>query len=311
MATKCSDPSCNLAFALLSGDGVKCFGCNSVYHFQCAGVAEATHKRKSSKTKEKWRCSQNCRLDKKSITTDDDEDENENAGELALAAIKDPDLKIIFSCLLQKISNVESSAKFMSDKYDDLLNKNMQLEENLKLLKKEKDEEIKNLKSKINEMNQYERRYNVEIFGLEVADGEDVYKLATKTIQKHIPNFEEGDIDYAHRLPSFNKARPPSIIAVLFSRRQKMTLMAAIKKNKKRIAQKEISPRCRNPENEVYVTENISGYYKKLLWMAKQKAALNNYKFVWFQNGRVNVRKADGVKKIIFIQDEKDLDLII
>lgn len=313
MANSCGDPNCTNNDLILDGDGVKCYLCSEVYHYECAGVAEGTHRRKGAKARQAWRCAQNCRVSEKKEEPPKQFSDEDDSGSVALESIKDPDLKTIFSFLMVKMSVIEKSSKFLSDKYDDLLQKNEVLEKKLKELKKEKDEEIRQLKEKYYEMEQYERKNNVEIFGLEASPDEDVYDLVTKVVSRYDDKFIRGDIDYAHRLPSKNKSRPPSIIAVLKSRMERNALLDVIKKDKKKkkLLQKDILPNSTKPNNEVYITQNISGFYKNLLWKVKESAQLKGYKYVWYNNCQVLVRKKDGDKNVLRIRDENDLHLLI
>lgn len=306
----CGDAECTDPDKLADGDGVRCHGCQSVYHFVCAGISESTQRKKGYKAKEAWRCAQRCRKPTPEQFSDDDD----GAQALALASIKDPDLKTIFSFLTSKMSQFEKTCKFVCDRYDELLEKNKALDEKLKAVVKEKDEEIRELKATINENNQYERKNNIEIYGLEVKDEEDVYALVTKTVQCYDKDFVADSIGYAHRLPSKNKGRPPSIVAVLKSRREKVAILEKARnaaKAKKKTLQQSIIPSTLNPTNAVTITDNISGYYKNLLWLAKERAAEKNYKYVWYQNCRILVRKNEGDKKVIRIKDEKEVEKII
>lgn len=311
----CGDPKCLNTDSIIDGDGVKCFGCNAIYHFDCAGVAESTHRKKGAKAKVAWRCEQKCRNDRRDNpkkineedNTDDDTEFDAASQNLAIASIKDPDLKIIFSFLTKKMNQLEKSTKFISDKYDELLKKNKELDEKLSQVSKEKDEEIRALKIRSNEANQYERKNNIEIFGLEIKDNENVYNLAAKTINMFDQSVDTTDIDYAHRLPSRNKNRPPSILVVLKSRKKKMDLLEKVKREKKKIPQKEIIAAASKPYEFISVSENLSGYYKNLLWSVKQKALEKNYKYVWYKNCRIFVRKTDGDKNIVIIRDEQDI----
>ena len=60
---------------------------------------------------------------------------------------------------------------------------------------------------------------------------------------------------------------------------------------------------------EIYLNENLTRTRKNLLWKAKQRAKANGYKYVWTNNGRINVRLSKG-NEVILISNEEDLDLI-
>ena len=64
-----------------------------------------------------------------------------------------------------------------------------------------------------NEMDQYNRNKNIEIYGVEMEKNEDIvdtiYRLADGL---HINTFHESQIERAHRLPTRNKSKPETII---------------------------------------------------------------------------------------------------
>lgn len=238
-----------------------------------------------------------------------------------LNAIKDSDLKIIFGYMIKKMESIEEGGKFTSKQYDELITANSELKQKTKSLERkvqEQEDEIQRLQQGRHVDEQYTRRNNIEVFGLEQNDGEDPYQLVAKTARFYDKNFQTTDIEYAHRLPTKNRNRPPSIIAVLKNRRQREDLLDAMKKSKRtvEIKQDQITQQCKFPNRKVFLTENLSAYYKKLLFEAKNLAKDKGYKFVWYDKCQVKVRKEakeDGKENstIIVIKNEKDLKLIV
>lgn len=58
-------------------------------------------------------------------------------------------------------------------------------------------------------------------------------------------------------------------------------------------------------KRSIIIRRALTKYYKSLLWNAKQKLQ-PTYKYVWFQDGKVLIRKNDKEHPIV-IRSEKDL----
>lgn len=97
------------------------------------------------------------------IGSDVDEDQ-------IVRGIQDPDLKIVFVTLLKKMESLDLSTKFISEKFDECLSKNIALEKKVCTLEKE----LRDAKYNHNKLEQYGRSSNIEIFGLESSPGENL-----------------------------------------------------------------------------------------------------------------------------------------
>jgi len=106
---------------------------------------------------------------------------------------------------------MQKTQQFISDKHDDLskdcnkvLSNDKQCKQELhkltkcatKLYKKSDDEELK-----LDELEQYGRRQNLEIVGVPYKTGEDVTKITIDLADKLHVKLCEEDISIAHRLP--------------------------------------------------------------------------------------------------------------
>lgn len=81
------------------------------------------------------------------------------------------------------------------------------------------------------------------------------------------------------------------------------------RKNKKTIDIKAISPNLDNRNKNVNFHHLIEREYTELLMKAKETAKKAGYKFVWFKNASILVRK-DESSSVIQINSHKDLSKI-
>jgi len=201
---------------------------------------------------------------------------------------------------LTKFSN------FIGNKHDDIsadykaiLQTNKQQKQEIRQLnrrtenlqKRNCDDEIK-----IDELEQYDRRQNLELEGVPVTDDEDLVQVTVDLAQKMDVKLNEEDISIVHRLPlrqrpgrtrssSSNTTKHPTIIVRFISRLKRNEMYA------NRSKAKYIEDFGIHHMNSLYVNENLTQRRKRLFWLAKQKAKELNYRFWWSNNGQIYVRE--------------------
>lgn len=166
-----------------------------------------------------------------------------------------------------------------------------------------REENIK-LCTKVNELEQYSKNFNVEIQGVPVTDGEDVYELVC-TIANHLGcELHPNDIEFCHRLRKSDKIpnKPPTIIAKLYSRRDKEAILNGKKENKNLTAG-DIG--FQNLRSKIFVNEHLTASNKNLFWLARSTKQLG-YKFVWVKRGKIFIKK-DEASKTIAIHTPADI----
>ncbi|KAH9361120.1 hypothetical protein HPB48_002982 [Haemaphysalis longicornis] len=121
--------------------------------------------------------------------------------------------------LLVTVGNIETSMKFLSEKYDSVLTKVEKQDYDIAALKKCVDRiesgtspAIRQIRLEPNEMEQYSRRQNLEILGLAKEEHEDLFeKVNTVTRKLELPELKRSDIDGMHRLPQ-RPGKEPAVI---------------------------------------------------------------------------------------------------
>lgn len=166
---------------------------------------------------------------------------------------------------------------------------------------KKKDEEINGLKGRINALEQYGRNRNIEIHNVPEKNGENLEEITQKISEKLGIKITEEEIEVAHRIPTKNTHKPKPIIVQFRSRKIRDKIVAD---RKKTITQREVV--VNGTSDRVFINENLSPYFKDLLWKAKNRAKELQYRFVWFSRGKVLMRKEEG-KNVFEVKTEEDL----
>ena len=163
---------------------------------------------------------------------------------------------------------------------------------------------------KLENLERYGRRQNLEFQGVPESENEDVPKLVVEICELFGVKINQIDISIAHRLSAMKarddskKPNPPAIIATFISRSARNEIYNN-RKFAKTISQSSFPV---NEMQKLNVDENLTRARKRLLRRAKQMAKQKNFKYAWTKNGRILIRKDDSdLTNIIEITSENDL----
>lgn len=187
---------------------------------------------------------------------------------------------------------------------------------NENLLKKiaEQDTKIKSLEEenrrlawRVNDMEQYDRRANVQINNVPQNGNEDIGKMLCEMGTKiGVPIDFKLDVQAAHRIPSMNPNSKP--IVVRFTNRMKRDAFLVAARNKKLTASD--LPSVRQPgvfvNTKIYVNDHLSPDNRKLFYEAKKAVREKKLKTVRFRNGKVCVQR-DDMSQLQPIHDLEEL----
>lgn len=290
-------PKCT-AMVLLE-DAVICGNCKKCFHFECALVREAQFRKKSAADKLNWLCV-SCRAIRGKIQPDE-----------PTASLQPKTLDDVFAMLttiqsaivsvqneqkniLQQVRELCDSQQYLSEKYDELLiqvNKVPVLE--AALLKKE--DQVLELQNRLNLMEQYSRRHHLELGNIPVERGEKVEDLIVNVAEQMGLSIGKQEIAASHRLRAA-PGKTPSIIVEFVNRSIRNKFFEG-RKNLPR------------HKNKIYVNESLSYHFKNLLRLAKEKAKEHQYRFCWYKNNKVFLKKHEDSKPIIVnsIEDIKNI----
>lgn len=174
--------------------------------------------------------------------------------------------------------------------------------------------ENKNLKARITELevglNQAEqeiRSKNVEIRGIPVRDGENLVSLVVSIGAGMGMPLKAEDLDSVERIRQRrDDTRPPPIIAK-FARKTTRDLFVKERKVRRDFSTVNIGW-AEGDKHVIYVSEDMSPMNKRLFYLARQARAAKKITYVWFSEGRVRCRKADG-HRVVIVNIPEDLDV--
>ena len=123
---------------------------------------------------------------------------------------------IMMENLNSELAKVKNSQEFISRQYDQLKNEYSQL----LITNKKQETEIKNLKeaAKLDDLEQYGRRQNLEIVGIPVQKDENTNAIVQEVAKLFKVTITASDISTSHRLQTKNELNPPPIIVRFVSR---------------------------------------------------------------------------------------------
>lgn len=204
--------------------------------------------------------------------------------------------------LPQEVEEVKASMQLMSQKYDDILSRQVAQEKELTSLKRKvckleenaNPSDIQQLKASVNDLEWRSRKFNVEVHGIPVTDKENlITKLNEVAKSVSLSELTATDVDAVHRLPS-RQDKVPGII-VRFSQ---------LSLRDRWIEKRKV---LRNMHSDVSICENMTVQNRKLLRDVREWANANDYRFAWHANGKVFVRKQENESAVV-IRCTTDLD---
>ena len=258
-------------------------------------------------------------------TTNDNERQpnlNDNVNQLVAQAIAEwkKDYQLEIETLRAEVIEIKESQAFICNQYDSLKAEHDKVIEVNTLQK----EEISNLKSqaaalktqeikdsiKVDELEQYGRRQNLEIVGVSEKEDENTNAIVLEVAKMLDVDIMSSHISTSHRLPkkkaSSRNNSGSSPIIVRFTSRDIRNQIYANRKKARFVDLKNFSV---SDTKNIFVNENLTPTRKQLFWKTKQEVKNNSWKYIWTHNGNVFVKKDDNAS-ITAIKNELDLNLI-
>ena len=163
---------------------------------------------------------------------------------------------------------------------------------------------------KVDAIEPYGRRQNLEIVGIPYVEGENTNEIVTEVAKLIEVDVKPEDISTSHRLPvrsspDNSTRKPPAIIVRLVGRDIRNKIFA----NRKLTRNLDLEKISVKGTEQLFINENLTQQRKKLLWLAKQKMKATDFKFIWTSNGSTFVRKS-VTSDPINIKLADDLELI-
>jgi len=262
--------------------------CKKFLHFTCAGFREESFRKLSAVNKKKFACPK-CKTS-------------------GNGTIK-PEAENKFVGSNDTLASLATSVQFMSDRFDDF---GKQLQEVLNTIKELKEENITlkeinhKLKSDVNilslRVNLFEQKQianHIEILGVPDSKNENCVKIVEDIASKL---GKQVSVVKAYRIRSRIPDKPMKIVAELMSADQKKDLMDLSKKNK--IKSNNINESWGN--TGIFINSYLTKYNSYLFYKARSFAKERNFKYVWFNDCKIFIKKNENTKSFI-INEEDDL----
>ena len=225
------------------------------------------------------------------------------------------------NALKVELLELKSSQEFVCSKYESLkseyeklLQTNRKQESEIISLKEQstalENKQIKDTE-KLDAVEQYGRRQNLEIKGVPIVYGEDTNKIVVEVAKSLNVDISTDDISTSHRLPVSTKSEKnddstSTPIIVRFVSRDVRNKIYANRKLTRQLDMKKFGIKG---TTKLFINENLTLLRKRLFWKTKQKVKEAGYKYIWTSNGNIFVRKVDEANPIA-VNSEKDLNLI-
>jgi FtsZ-binding cell division protein ZapB len=156
---------------------------------------------------------------------------------------------------------------------------------------------------KIQHLEQKSLSNNIEISGVPALDDEDLTTVLHRLFEHTDYQFTETTIKDAYRTkPNKKSGLPGTIIATFDCQTNKNCFMMKVKG--KQLSSEFInSSHCR----PVYIDDHLTKVNKYLFYLARCMRRKGDIKFVWIDNGKVLVKKSEGMESIV-VECPKTLD---
>lgn len=204
-----------------------------------------------------------------------------------------------FSGIRQEFSEFKESVKFISARYDEAIANLQTCTQEIKLLRNENttlQKQMKNIESRLSQLEQDARQNNLEIHCLPEHKQENLVKTMMQLSNVVSYPVTENDILSCSRVQKLNpnSKQPKAVICKLSSKSKRDNLLGAVLLYNKSNPKNKLNTKLLGyggQETPVYVNEHLTLTNKALHAATRIAAKEKKYKFVWVRNGRILVRK--------------------
>ena len=293
--------------------GVECDSCLSWFHVKCVDLSKSVVTALSF-AGASWKC-ERCRRSpsKRASGIGADADGDVVPSEAVT-------LEAVFAMVREMRSEVRDmkgryeellrSVTFCSDRISDFeatlnnLNEKSKLVDRLAGENADLKSTVSALSARIEDMEQYSRRNNLEIRGIGEVAGEDIVAVFSKIVGQLEVELSPSDVDAVHRVAraARDKAVPRSIIVRFSSRRKRDQVLAAAAQ--KRRSGGGSALRIDGISEACYINDHLTPANKKLFANAKIVAKDKGYKYVWSKDCKIFIRKSDSARAIRVVGED-------
>jgi len=182
---------------------------------------------------------------------------------------------------------------------EELVQKNNALEKDVYDL----GQRVRNLEFDRDALEQYTRKFNIEVHGIPECEGENLADIIIKIGQKISVNITSQDIDIVHR-PRKNTPTTKPIIAVRFTSYRKKREFYQARFNLKTMKISGVIESVQHDvEAKIYINENLTQRRQELLAKARKMRKAKKLVRVWTADGKLFVRKTEESRPLRISED--------
>ena len=212
-------------------------------------------------------------------------------------------IEINTTALLEENRQLRKSLEFTQTEVQELKSCNVLLATRIEALEaREKiaDKTIHDLEEKYDDIEQYSRKFNLEILGIPERKEEDITQIILDLAEAIDADVREEDIDICHRLyKAEGKARP---IIVKFTNYDSKYEMYS-----KRLRLRKVDNREKFGVERVFINENLTSRRALLYSKVRKKVKDNSVWNTWTMDGKIFLRKSPTGRPIR-IKTEDDIN---
>ena len=202
----------------------------------------------------------------------------------------------------KNVAEIKKGNESLVLKTNDLENKLATAEKTIHDLERQ----VENLEFDHDTLEQYTRKFNVEVHGIPECEGENLREIVIKVGQKISVDVSDNDIDIVHRLYRKPPANKP--IIVRFTSHKKKREFYRSRLNLKNTNLSGIfGCGCFDSEARIFINENLTQKRQELLASARNMKRARKLNQVWTVDGKIFARKKEDSRPVR-INDRWDLE---
>ena len=200
--------------------------------------------------------------------------------------------------LKESIQFSDEQVAIVKKENEELVQKNNVLESKVYDL----EQRVRNLEFDHDTLEQYTRKFNVEVHGIPECEGENLADIIIKIGQKISVDITSQDIDIVHRLRKKTPTTKPIIVRITSYRKKREFYQARFNLETTKISEI-IASVQHEVEAKIYINENLTQRRQELLAKARKMRKAKKLVRVWTADGKLFVRKTEESRPVRISED--------
>ena len=207
--------------------------------------------------------------------------------------------------LRKDIESLKESIQFSDEQVAIVKKENEELAQKNKVLENkvyDLEQQVRNHEFDHDALEQYTRKFNVEVHGIPECEGENLADIIIKIGQKISVDITSQDIDIVHRLRRKTPTTKPIIVRFTSYRKKREFYQARFNLKTTKISEI-IASVQHEVEARIYINENLTQRRQELLAKARKMRKAKKLVRVWTSDGKLFVRKTEESRPVRISED--------